>query len=179
LTVESRASRIKLVLVDVDGVLTDGKIWFVPTASGEWDETKGFSALDGIAMQWFHKNGIQMGCISGRKSTATDMRARSGHFRYCYTGNHEKTALIEEIVKDSGFSQEEIAYMGDDVTDVVCFNRVGFAIAVANAMPEVKKCAHYVTSARGGDGAFREVAELILRAQGKWSAILEKYEIPE
>jgi len=177
MTFMERAARVKLMLVDVDGVLTDGRIYFVPTATGEWDETKGFSSLDGIAFQWFHQTGIQMGLISGRKSMATKLRSETGHFRYCYMGNHEKIATLEEILKDCGFAKDEVAYMGDDLTDVVCFNRVGFSIAVANARPEVKRSAHYVTEARGGDGAFREAAELVLKAQGKWDGILRKYEV--
>jgi 3-deoxy-D-manno-octulosonate 8-phosphate phosphatase (KDO 8-P phosphatase) len=177
MTVTERAARVKLMLVDIDGVLTDGRIYFVPTASGEWDETKGFNALDGIAFQWFHQLGIQMGLISGRKSTATRLRAETGHFRYCYMGNHEKIATLEEILAACGFAREEVAYMGDDLTDIVCFHRVGFAIAVANARPEVKAESHYVTQTRGGDGAFREAAELILKAQGKWDGILKKYEV--
>jgi 3-deoxy-D-manno-octulosonate 8-phosphate phosphatase (KDO 8-P phosphatase) len=92
-------------------------------------------------------------------------------------GNHEKIATLEEILADCGFAREEVAYMGDDLTDIVCFHRVGFAIAVANARPEVKAESHYVTQTRGGDGAFREAAELILKAQGKWDGILKKYEV--
>ena len=107
MTVMERAKRVELMLVDIDGVLTDGKIYFVPTASGEWDETKGFSALDGIALQWFHMHGITMGLISGRKSTATEMRAKSGHFKYCYMGNHEKIATLEEIIADAKIPRED------------------------------------------------------------------------
>lgn len=176
-SVMERARRLELMLVDIDGVLTDGRIYFVPTATGEWDETKGFSALDGIALQWFHWYGITMGLISGRKSVATEMRAKSGHFKYCYMGNHEKIATLEEIIADAKVPRENIGYMGDDLTDIVCFHRVGFAVAVANARPEVKREAHYVTEARGGDGAFREVAELVLQAKGKWGEILKKYEV--
>ena len=176
-SVMERARRLELMLVDIDGVLTDGRIYFVPTATGEWDETKGFSALDGIALQWFHWYGITMGLISGRKSVATEMRAKSGHFKYCYMGNHEKIATLEEIIADAKVPRENIGYMGDDLTDIVCFHRVGFAVAVANARPEVKREAHYVTEARGGDGAFREVAELVLQAKGKWGEILKKFEV--
>lgn len=176
-SVTDRCRRLELMLVDIDGVLTDGKIYFVPTASGEWDETKGFSALDGIALHWFHAHGITMGLISGRKSRATELRAQSGHFKYCYMGNHEKIATLEEIIADSKTPRENIGYMGDDLTDIVCFHRVGFGIAVANARPEVKREAHYVTEARGGEGAFREVAEMVLKAKGKWEEILRKYEV--
>ena len=177
MTIDERLKRVKLLLMDVDGVLTDSRIWFVPTASGVWDETKGFHSQDGIAMQWLHQQGIWTGMISGRKSTATQMRAETGHCKYIYLGDHEKIAAMEEIVADSGLARDEIAFMGDDLTDVVCFRRCGLAIAVANAALEVKACADYTTQVPGGQGALREVTEMILKAQGKWDGILRKYEI--
>ena len=177
MTLDEKLKRIKLVLMDVDGVLTDSTIWFVPTATGDWDETKGFHSQDGIAMQWLYMQGIGTGMISGRKSTATQMRAETGHCKYIYLGDHEKIAAMEEIVRDSGLAREEIAFLGDDLTDVVCFRRAGLAIAVANAAAEVKACADYVTVTPGGQGALREFTEMLLKAQGKWAAILSKYEI--
>ncbi len=105
------------------------------------------------------------------------MRATSGHCKYIYLGDHDKLAAMEEIVADSGLARDEIAFMGDDLTDVVCFRRCGLAIAVANAAPEVKASAHFTTQAPGGQGALREVTEMLLKAQGKWAAILSKYEI--
>jgi 3-deoxy-D-manno-octulosonate 8-phosphate phosphatase (KDO 8-P phosphatase) len=179
LTHEQRAARVKLLLADVDGVLTDGRIFFVPTASGEWDETKGFHSRDGIAMKWLRESGIECGLISGRRSTATQLRAEAGGFRYCFMGDTEKTAVMEEILRDSGLAGDQLAFIGDDLTDMVCFRRVGLAVAVADAAPEVRAAAHYVTRAAGGAGAFREVAELILRAQGRWDAILKRYEVTE
>ena len=177
MTLEDRLKRIKLVLMDVDGVLTDGTIWFLPSSGGAMDETKGFHSQDGIAMQWLHMQGIWTGMISGRKSSATEMRAKTGHCKYVYLGDHEKIAAMEEIVKDSGLAREEIAFLGDDLTDVVCFRRAGISIAVANAMAEVKATADYVTKTPGGQGALREFTEMLLKAQGKWDAILKKYEI--
>lgn len=173
-----RARAVKLLLMDCDGVLTDGKIYFLPNpAGGEWVETKGFDTQDGIALTWLHWKGIKTGIISGRVSPAVELRAKQGHMSYCYQGHIEKIPLLEAILKDSGFAPEEVGYIGDDLTDVVIFRRVGWAVAVANARNEVKQAAHYVTQAAGGAGALREAAEMILKVQGFWDEILEKYEI--
>lgn len=172
-----RARKIKLLLMDVDGVLTDGTVLFLPGADGQWVETKAFDTQDGLAFQWLHRYGIKTGVISGRKSEAVVMRAEQGHMSYCYQGYLEKIPIIEEILRDSGLGAEEVAYMGDDFTDVVIFRRVGWAIAVGNARSEVKQSAHYVTAAHGGKGALREVAEILLKTQGHWDEILTHYEI--
>ena len=173
-----RAKKIKLLLMDVDGVLTDGTVTFIPNpAGGEWTETKAFDSQDGIALQWLNWKGFKTGVISGRKSPAVEMRAKQGHLSYCYQGHIEKISILEEILKDAGITSDEVAFVGDDFTDVVLFRRVGLGIAVGNARQEVKQSAHYVTTAHGGAGAIREVGELLLKAQGHWSWILEKYEI--
>jgi len=171
------ASRIRLLLMDVDGVLTDGRLYNVPGPDGKMAETKGFDSQDGIALQWMHKVGIATGLISGRVSPATVERAAQCKFKYVYQGHTEKIPILEEILADAKLSPDEVAYIGDDFTDVVVMRRVGFGIATANARPEVKPIAHYVTQARGGDGAVREVVELLLKAQGKWDGILKHYEI--
>jgi 3-deoxy-D-manno-octulosonate 8-phosphate phosphatase (KDO 8-P phosphatase) len=173
------ASRIKLLLMDVDGVLTDAKIFNVPGPQGEMVETKGFNAQDGIGLQWLSWKGIQTGVISGRVSPAVEERARQCHMAYVYQGHIEKIPILEEILAASKLDPSEVAYVGDDLTDVVVMRRVGFAVATANARPEVKAAAHYVTSASGGDGAVREAVELILKAQGMWAEILEHYEIAD
>jgi len=173
----AQAARIRLLLMDVDGVLTDGKLYNVPGANGEMVETKGFDTQDGIALQWLHWKEIQTGVISGRISPATAERCRQCHFTYIYQGHIEKIPLFQEILERSGLKPEEVAYIGDDLTDVVIMRRAGLAIAVANARPEVKRCAHLVTEARGGQGAVREVCELLLQAQGHWQDFLRKYEI--
>jgi len=175
--IESLASRIKLLLMDVDGVLTDGKIFNVPGAEGQMVETKGFNAQDGIGLQWLSWNGIQTGVISGRDSPAVVERARQCHMTYVYQGHIEKIPILEEILAKSGFTRDQTAYIGDDLTDVTIMRRVGLAVAPANARPEVKTAAHHVTRAGGGDGAVREVVELILKAQGIWGEILKHYEI--
>jgi 3-deoxy-D-manno-octulosonate 8-phosphate phosphatase (KDO 8-P phosphatase) len=172
-----RASRIRLILMDVDGVLTDGKLYNVPGPDGKMAETKGFDSQDGIALQWCARLGIAAGLISGRVSPATVERATQCKFKYIYQGHTEKVPILEEILADARISREEVAYIGDDFTDIVVMRRVGLAIATANARPEVKPVAHYVTAARGGDGAVRESIELILKAQGRWDEILRHYEV--
>ncbi len=171
------ASRIRLLLMDVDGVLTDGKLYNVPGPDGRMAETKGFDSQDGIGLQWLARVGIQTGLISGRDSPATAERARQCKFKYVYQGHIEKIPIIHEILADAQVDASEVAYIGDDLTDVVVMRRVGFAIATANARPEVKDIAHHVTSAAGGQGAVREVVELLLRAQGRWQEILRHYEV--
>lgn len=175
--IRRRAARIRLILMDVDGVLTDGKYFHVPNPQGGLFEVKMFDSQDGIALQWLHRMGIRTGLISGRDAESTRERARSSHMAYCYMGSTEKLPIFQEILADSGFGPEEIAYIGDDLTDAILMKRVGLAIAVANATPEVKAMAHYVTSAPGGSGAVREAAELILDAQGRWEEILRHYEV--
>jgi len=175
--VRARAAKIKLLLMDVDGVMTNGKLYHVPGEAGTVIETKGFDSQDGIALQWMQWKGLKTGVISGRESLGTAERARQLKMNYVYQGHIEKIPILEEILADANLRPEEIAYMGDDLTDVVVMHRVGFAIAVANARPEVKRAAHYVTAATGGNGAVREVIEMILDALGFWPEILRKYEV--
>ena len=174
--VNQLASRIKLLLMDVDGVMTDGRLYNVPDAAGNMVETKGFDSQDGIALQWLSWKGIRTGLISGRVSPATIERAKQTKFTYVYQGHIEKIPILEEILGDAKLDPSEVAYIGDDLTDVVVMRRVGLPIATANARAEVKRQAHYVTSQPGGNGAVREVIELILKAQGLWEEILRKYE---
>ena len=171
------ASRIKLLLMDVDGVLTDGKLYNVPGPDGAMVETKAFDSQDGIGLQWLSRKGIKTGLISGRNSPATIERANQCKFSYVYQGHTEKIPILEEIFLRSGLSRDEVAYIGDDFTDVVAMRRVALGVATANARPEVKACAHFVTEAEGGRGAVREVVELLLKAQGHWEDILRHYEV--
>jgi 3-deoxy-D-manno-octulosonate 8-phosphate phosphatase (KDO 8-P phosphatase) len=171
-----RASQIKLLLMDVDGVLTDGKLYNVPDREGKMVETKGFDSQDGIALQWLNWKSVKTGVVSGRVSPATEERARQVKMTYVYHGHIEKVPILEEILADAKISASEVAYMGDDLTDVVILRRVGLAIATANAREEVKRAAHYVTQAAGGRGAVREVAELLLKAQNRWEEILKHYQ---
>jgi 3-deoxy-D-manno-octulosonate 8-phosphate phosphatase (KDO 8-P phosphatase) len=174
---QNRAARIKLLLMDVDGVLTDGRLINVPAPDGSIFESKAFDSQDGIALQWLSWHGIATGVISGRVSPATTERARQVSMRYVYQGHIEKVPILQEILAQSGISADETAYAGDDLTDVVVMRRVGLGIATANARPEVKRAAHCVTTAPGGQGAVREIAEFLLQAQGRWLDILKKYEV--
>jgi len=171
------ASRIRLLLMDVDGVLTDGKLYNVPGPDGNMVETKGFDSQDGISLQWLARLGISAGLISGRVSPATIERAKQCKFKYVYQGHTEKIPILEEILADAKVERAEVAYIGDDLTDVVVMRRVGLAIATANARPEVKAIAHYTTSVHGGQCAVRETVELLLQAQGRWTEILKHYEV--
>jgi len=175
-----RARRVRLLLMDVDGVLTDGKLYYLPCFKPDGSvlmaETKGFDSQDGIAMRWVQDiGGITLGWISGRESHATAERARIIGVRYVYQNHLEKLEPLRKILVDFGAGEQEIAFVGDDFTDVPIMLRAGLAVAPANARPEVKKVAHYVTEARGGSGAVREVIEILLKAQGKWEAVLRKY----
>ncbi len=177
MTVNERAARVKLLLMDVDGVMTDGTLWNVPDGQGGFAETKGFDSQDGIALQWLSWHGIKTGVISGRVSPATEIRAKQCKMSYIYQGHIEKIPILEEIMTDAQIAADEIAYIGDDLTDVVVMRRVGLPIAVANARTDVKSAAHFITEARGGQGAVREAIEMILQAQGLWDQLLEKYEV--
>jgi 3-deoxy-D-manno-octulosonate 8-phosphate phosphatase (KDO 8-P phosphatase) len=172
-----RAARIRMLLMDVDGVLTNGGLYNVPGPDGKMWETKRFDSQDGIALQWLSWYGIETGVISGRVSPATEERARQVKMTHVYQGHIEKIPILEKISQESGIPSDAIAYIGDDLTDVVVMHRVAIGIATANARAEVKKSAHFVTEAAGGAGAVREVCEFLLKAQGKWPEILKKYEI--
>lgn len=173
----ARAARVRLLLMDVDGVMTDGTYWNVPDGQGGLAEIKAFDSQDGIAFQWLRRFGIQAGVISGRVSVATEERARSAGFAYVYQGHTEKIPILEEILEKAGLQAEQVGYVGDDFTDIVVMHRVGLAVATANAKPEVKAEAHWVTASPGGHGALRDVVELVLKAQGRWEEILRHYEI--
>ncbi|HEY4363952.1 MAG TPA: HAD hydrolase family protein [Bryobacteraceae bacterium] len=175
--IHPRFARARLLLMDVDGVLTDGRLINIPGPDGKVVETKAFDSQDGIALQWLDWHGIKTGVISGRISPATEERARQVKMTYVYQGHIEKVPILQEIHQASGIALDEIAYVGDDLTDIVVMRRVGLGIATANARPEVKRAAHYVTSAPGGAGAIREVCELLLQAHGHWADILRKYEV--
>lgn len=172
-----RLARVQLLLMDVDGVLTDGKLYNVPDPQGRMFETKGFDSQDGISLHWLSWYGIKTGLISGRISPATAERAAQCKFSYVYQGHIEKIPIFEEILADAKLVPDQVAYIGDDLTDVVVMRRVGFSVATANARPEVKRMADCVTSVPGGQGAVREVVEMLLQAKGLWPEILKKYEV--
>jgi 3-deoxy-D-manno-octulosonate 8-phosphate phosphatase (KDO 8-P phosphatase) len=172
-----RASKIKMILMDVDGVLTDGKLYYIPSVpNGEMVEFKGFHSHDGLGLHLCNFAGIVTGVISGRVSPATVERARILHMRYVYQGHLDKIACWQEALQDSGISAEATAFIGDDLPDIPLLRRAGLAIAVADARPEVKRIAQYVTPSTGGHGAVRDAAELVLKARQLWEDAIKRYE---
>jgi 3-deoxy-D-manno-octulosonate 8-phosphate phosphatase (KDO 8-P phosphatase) len=174
---QSRAAAVQMLLMDVDGVLTSGHLFLVPDGNGSLAETKGFDSQDGIALRWLRWYDIKTGVISGRNSPATVERARQVDMSYVYQGHIEKIPILEEILRDSGIARENIAYIGDDLTDTVLMRRVGISFATANARQEVKQVAMATTNACGGSGAVREVIEFLLQSKGIWEELLKKYEV--
>lgn len=170
-SVQDRASHIKLLLMDCDGVLTDGRIWVLEGG----DDQKAFSTLDGLGLELLHRAGLQSGIISGRVSSAVERRASGLGIKYVHLGRGDKVNAFEEILTSAGVTPQEVAFVGDDLNDIPVMRRSRLSVAVANASAETKENAHYVTAATGGSGAVREVIELILKAQGKWSDVIAKY----
>lgn len=166
-----RAARIKLLLLDCDGVLTDGRI----TLAGDTDEQKSFHTRDGHGLVLLHRAGLQSGIISGRTSSAVERRARDLGISYVRQGTWNKIEDFGEVLAEAGVAGGEVAFVGDDVTDIPLMRRSGLAVAVSDASPDTLAHAHYVTRLRGGFGAVREVCELILKAQGRWDELLRRY----
>ena len=171
----NRAAKVRLLLMDCDGVLSDGTVFFLPTPDGSVAETKGFDCHDGIALRWIRDVNIDTGIISGRGGLAVRVRANSLDMRYLVEDRTDKLASFEEVLEDAGLKHSQVAYVGDDLTDLPLLRRAGLAIGPSNARPEVKEIAHWVTPSRGGHGAVRDVIELILKAQGHWEGILARY----
>src|SRR3954454_13685225 len=168
------AADIQILLMDVDGVLTDGRLYFLPGPDGKMVETKGFDSPDGIALRWLSWYGIKTGVISGRDSPATLERAQQVNMTWVFQGHIEKIPLLEKILEESKTDPRQIAYIGDDLTDVVIMRRVGLSFATANARHEVKAAAKAVTDAGGGSGAIREVIDVLLKARDVWDEVLKK-----
>ena len=165
---------IKFVIVDVDGVLTDGTIYI----DSQGCETKAFSVLDGTGISYLHRGSIKTAIISGRNCNAVTHRAKELGIEDVYQGIKNKLDAYNQLLEKYALRDEEICYIGDDLIDLPILYRVGFSVAVANASPIVKRQSDYVTKARGGYGAVREVAEKILRFQDKWHLIMERYQKP-
>jgi 3-deoxy-D-manno-octulosonate 8-phosphate phosphatase (KDO 8-P phosphatase) len=197
---KTRAKKIKLLLFDVDGVMTDGRLWIVPNpplakpAKGGapklgWGtqgkggaptalnmiEAKGFHAHDGTAISLARLGGLKTGLITRRASATVALRARDLKLDYAYQGVMVKIWVFEEILEKEKITAREVAYIGDDVIDLPIMRRCGFAVAVANARDEVKQEAHWVTPHAGGDGAVRDAVEYILKAQGSWDSAVKQY----
>ncbi len=166
-----RVKSLRLLLLDVDGVLTDGRI--VYSSSGE--ELKFFDVRDGHGIKLLQRAGFKVGIITGRSSQVVERRAKELGIDIVYQGQFDKVKALEEILRDTGFSLEQVGYVGDDIVDVPVMRRVGFAAAVGDAVEEVKENAHYVSSRPGGRGAVREIVELILKASGLWEKVTSRY----
>jgi 3-deoxy-D-manno-octulosonate 8-phosphate phosphatase (KDO 8-P phosphatase) len=171
MTVAERVSDIRLLLFDVDGVLTDG----VVLMHADGSEAKGFHIRDGAAMVWAQRAGLTVGWLSARSSGATTHRAAQLAIRLVVQGAHSKLAAYERILRDTGLSDNAVAYMGDDLLDLPVLTRVGLAAAPADAAAEVIARVHWVSTARGGRGAVREFIEMVLRAQNRWDTVLREY----
>jgi len=163
--------QIKLLAMDVDGVLTDGSITVGPDGS----EFKTFSLLDGHGIRMWRRAGLKTALISGRESAVTKQRAGEMEIDFIYQPCQRKLDCFEKLLVDSQLEPKNIAYIGDDVLDIPLMKRAGFGIAVANAVDELKSHAHYVTSRPGGKGAVREVVEYILKNTGRWAELMERY----
>jgi 3-deoxy-D-manno-octulosonate 8-phosphate phosphatase (KDO 8-P phosphatase) len=193
-----RAKKIRLILFDVDGVLTDGKIWIFPAPAGTQQsvlqqsaqhggeggfgfqstsliEAKGFHAHDGTAISLARLAGLKTGLITKRISETVALRARDLKIDHVHQGIQDKAGAFRKILEKEGIAASEAAFVGDDVIDLPVMRLCGFAIAVKNARAEVKADAHWVTPHAGGDGAARDAVEYILKAQGKWKKVVEEY----
>jgi 3-deoxy-D-manno-octulosonate 8-phosphate phosphatase (KDO 8-P phosphatase) len=171
----SRARRIKLLLMDCDGVLTDGGLHYTFDGKRVLEGAKVFHIHDGQGLKLAREAGLKLGIISGRISPALIARARELQIDRLHQGIDDKLSVYEQIKIADGFADDEIAYVGDDLADLPVMRRVGLAIAVADAVDEIRECAHFVTNKPGGHGAARETVELILKAQDKWRESLQRF----
>ena len=169
--VERRAGAVRLLLLDCDGVLTDGRI--TPVEGGE--ELKSFHTHDGHGLVMLHRAGLRSGIISARKSRLVELRAADLGVSFVRQGALDKVEALESLLSEAGVEPSLAAYVGDDVVDIPLMRRCSFAVAVADATPDTRAAAHYVTRLPGGFGAVREVCELILKAQGRWEELMRRY----
>ena len=169
--VHERAARIKLLLMDCDGVLTDGRIWLFENG----EEQKGFHTRDGLGIDLLHRAGLRSGIISGRTSRAVETRARTLGMSFVIQGHENKVRAFADVLGQANVEAAEVAYIGDDLNDIPLIVQSGLGVAVADAAVETRERAHYVTKALGGFGAVREVIELILKSQSRWDDLIKKY----
>jgi len=169
--VERRAAGVRLLLLDCDGVLTDGRI--TPVEGGE--ELKSFHTHDGHGLVMLHRAGVRSGIISGRTSRLVELRAADLGISYVRQGALNKLEVFETLLAEAGVEPEHVAYVGDDVVDIPLMRRCVLGVAVADATPDTRAAAHHVTRLPGGFGAVREVCELILKAQGRWDELMRRY----
>lgn len=170
-TLQTRARRIRLVLLDVDGVLTDGTVLM----HGDGTESKGFHIRDGAGIVWAMQSGLKIGLLSARASAATSQRAAQLGIRIVVQGAVSKPAEFERIVAEAGLEDDQVAYMGDDLLDLPVLQRAGLGGAPADAAAEVRAAAHWVSTLPGGRGAVREFIELVLKAQDRWDGLVQEF----
>jgi 3-deoxy-D-manno-octulosonate 8-phosphate phosphatase (KDO 8-P phosphatase) len=175
LSLTDKASRIRLILLDVDGVLTDGAV----VMYGDGSESKRFHIRDGIALVWAQRVGLKVGILSARHSATTNQRAAQLGISLVYQGVASKAAAFDQILRDTTVTDAEVAYMGDDIVDLAVLRRAGLSAAPNDAVAEVRSCVDFVSRRRGGDGAVRELVELILGTQGHWTSIVSGYQNEE
>ncbi len=166
-----RAARVKVMIFDVDGVLTDGSLTYGP----DGEATKTFNVLDGLGIQMLQKSGVATAIISARSSPIVLRRAQDLGIVHVHQGGHDKRIAFAKLLADTGATPEQCGYIGDDVIDLPLLRQVGFAVTVPTGHPEVQGRVHYVTRAGGGRGAVREVCDMLLRAQGNYDAALAAY----
>jgi len=164
-------SEIKMLITDVDGVLTDGTI----IIGGDGTESKKFNLLDGHGIKMWHRAGLATAFISGRDTSATSIRAKQLNINYVFQGCKKKLPAFEELLEKADLSENQVAYIGDDLMDLPLVKRAGLGVAVAGSVSELKDAADYVTTAQGGSGAVREVIEYILKDTGKWQELIQRY----
>ena len=167
----TRASRVRLLILDIDGVLTDGSLFF----DAKGGTLKVFNVQDGHGIKMAQRGGIEVALVSGRRSDAAFHRARELNINRFYEGVRDKVAILEELLAALNLTAQQVAAVGDDLVDLPLFHRVGLGVAVADAVPEAKVAAHWITSLPGGRGAVREVCDLILKARGLWEEILRTW----
>ena len=171
---KKRAAQIKVLLMDVDGTMTDGSVTLLSQPDGSALEIKSFDAHDGQGLTLAQTAGLRTGCITGRESSALLRRAHEMKMEFIYMKQPVKMPAFEEILRKTGVSDSAVAFIGDDLPDIPLLRRAGLAIAVGDAVPEVKDVAHYTTKALAGDGAVREAVELILKSKGIWKEMIDK-----
>jgi 3-deoxy-D-manno-octulosonate 8-phosphate phosphatase (KDO 8-P phosphatase) len=171
---KKRAAQIKILLMDVDGTMTDGGVILLSQPDGSALEIKTFDAHDGQGLTLAHTAGVRTGCITGRESPALLRRAKEMNIEFVYMKQPMKIPAYEEILRKTGVPESAVAYVGDDLPDLTVMRRVGLAVAVGNAVPEVKKAAHFVTKSAGGHGAIRDAVEFILKSKGIWEEMIDK-----
>ena len=169
-----RAAQIKVLLMDVDGTMTDGSVILLSQPDGSALEIKKFDAHDGQGLTLAQTAGLRTGCITGRESSALLRRAHEMKMEFIYMKQPLKMPAYEEILMKAGVSDSAVAFIGDDLPDIPLLRRAGLAVAVGDAVPEVKAVAHYTTKALAGHGAIREAVELILKSKGIWKEMIDK-----